>query len=975
MVPAVVSLMLSAVVGSAGAASASTATPRADRTAPGTTTYTAGRYIATFADDPVATYDGYQRGYRATKPALGAKLDAQARVAQDWTSHLRSTHDDALASVGALDKKVYDYTIATNGVAANLTAKQAEKLAKVPGVVSLAKDALAHPDTTYSPQFLGLTGERGLWSQLGGPRRAGAGTVVGVIDTGIWPESDAFKGNTRIPVPASWAGVCESGPEFPATTCNDKLIGARFFVDGFGATNIAPEEYLSPRDGEGHGSHTASTAAGNSGSKVVIDGKFLGRASGMAPGAKIATYKVCWTGAPGVATGCFNSDSVAAIDQAVADGVDVLNYSIGGSSESSIFDPVEQAFRRAANAGIFVAASAGNSGPGASTLDHPSPWLTTVAAATFRRAFQAVQLGDGTRYVGASTTGPLTTPAALVTSTSVKDAAATDNDARLCAPGSLDPAKVAGKVVQCDRGVIARIDKGFEVSRAGGVGMVLTNTSPNSLNGDYHPVPAVHLSDTDGAVVKAYIASAGTAATASIVPLTAAELAAAPQVPEITTFSSRGPSTTTGGDILKPDIAAPGNDVVAAVAPPFNHGRSWDFYSGTSMSSPHIAGIGALLIAKHPDWSPADIKSAMMTSARDTVSTAGDPFAQGAGFVVPTKAADPGLVYPATATEWRQYMVGQGALFGPPFDTLTGISGTDLNQASIAAGSLAGARTVTRTVRNVSRFPAYYRSSATLPGYTVTVSPSALAIKPGESKSFTVTMTRTTAPIGDWSKGSLTWTNWRHAVRIPITVNSVAIQAPAEVHAAAIADGSTPITVTPGASGTLTTTVSGLTPANVTSATVDTGPFDAANPAAGPGVTLQSVSVPAGTAVARFTLDALDAAADLDLFVYQGGALVGVSATGSGDEEVTIMAPAAGTYDVYVNGFTTPAGGEPYSLYDFEVPGTDAANLTITPNPTPVVGGTPTTLTATWTGLDALKRYLGVVSYSGATETTLVSIG
>src|SRR6185503_17812786 len=161
-------------------------------------------------------------------------------------------------------------------------------------------------------------------------------------------------------------------------------------------------------------------------------------------------------------------------------------------------------------------------------------------------------------------------------------------------------------------------------------------------------------------------ASAGVNAMAKIVPLTPAELAAAPKVPDITDFSSRGPSTTTGGDILKPDIAAPGNDVVAAVAPPSNHGRSWDYMSGTSMASPHIAGIGALLKALHPTWLPSEIKSAIMTSAGDTVSSAGDPFAQGAGFVNPNGAADPGLVYPTSANEYRQYLVGQGVVFSPP---------------------------------------------------------------------------------------------------------------------------------------------------------------------------------------------------------------------------------------------------------------------------------------------------------------------
>ena len=276
---------------------------------------------------------------------------------------------------------------------------------------------------------------------------------------------------------------------------------------------------------------------------VAIDGVPFedGIASGMAPGAKVAAYKVCWEGAKGIQPGCFNSDSVAAINDAVLDGVDVLNYSIGGTSESDALDAVAQAFRGASNAGIYVANSAGNNGPGVSTLDHPAPWVTTVAAATVRRSFQAVELGNGARYVGASTTPPLETPTSLVTSVSVKLAAASDADAKLCAPGTLDPASAAGKIVQCDRGVVDRIAKSFEVQRAGGVGMVMTNTSPNSLNGDYHPIPSVHVDEIARKAILDYLAAAGAGATAKIVPLTAAELAAAPQVPEIAAFSSAWP--------------------------------------------------------------------------------------------------------------------------------------------------------------------------------------------------------------------------------------------------------------------------------------------------------------------------------------------------------------------------------------------------------------------------------------------------
>ena len=675
----------------------------------------AGRYIVTFADEPVASYDGYKAGFRATQPAPGKKINPNSAAVKKWQKYLTATHDAALAKVGAV--KLYDYTVTNNGVAANLTAVQASKLARTAGVVGLSPDRLSQPDTTLTPEFLGLTAPGGLWAQLGGAPRAGAGLVVGVIDTGIWPESASFRGGTGIPVPADWHGKCVAGEQFPVTSCNDKLIGARYYLAGFGKKFINKSDYLSPRDGDGHGSHTASTAAGRQVTDVQIDGVTIdnGVASGMAPGAKVAAYKVCWTGEPGIADGCFNSDSVAAINDAVLDGVDVLNYSIGGTTESDALDSVAQAFRAASNAGVFVANSAGNSGPGASTLDHPAPWVTTVAAATHRRAFQAVELGDGQRFVGASTTAPLPNLTPFVTSLSVKLASATDANAKLCAPDTLDPAKAAGKIVQCDRGVVDRIAKSFEVRRAGGVGMVMTNTSENSLNGDYHLVPSVHVSHLARQPILDYIASAGTGATAKIVPLTPAELAAAPQVPEIAAFSSRGPSTTTDGDILKPDIAAPGVDVLAAVAPPFHFGRDWDLISGTSMASPHIAGLGALIKAAHPTWLPSEIKSALMTTTRDTVSSADDPFAQGAGFVNPNPAADPGLVYPTTPNEYRQYLVSLGVQFAPPFDTLTPVEASNLNQASIAVGKLTGTETVSRRVKNVDDASATYTATAVVP--------------------------------------------------------------------------------------------------------------------------------------------------------------------------------------------------------------------------------------------------------------------
>jgi len=941
--------------------------------------YKDGRYIVTFIDEPVASYDGYERGFAATRPAPGRKLDPSSPAVQAWQRHLEAKHDAALGRVGA--SKIYDYTVTNNGVSADLTGHQAASLAKMPGVVAVAEDELEQPDTTLTPSFLGLDQPgTGLWAQLGGAPNAGAGVVVGVIDTGIWPESTAFAGGSGIPIPADWHGKCQGGEQFSKRLCNDKLIGARYYTKGFGLSFIALEDYISPRDGDGHGSHTASTAAGNHGTNVTIDGNAIGTGSGMAPGAKVAAYKVCWEGRPGISPGCFNSDSVAAINDAVLDGVDVLNFSIGGSSESDVLDSVAQAFRGASNAGVYVANSAGNSGPGASTLDHPAPWVTTVAAGTHLRAFQAVELGNGARYVGASTTASLPTAQALVTSVSVKLAAADADDAALCVPGTLDPALAAGKVVQCDRGVVDRIAKSFEVQRAGGIAMVMTNTAPNSLNGDYHPIPSVHVDEVARAAILSYVEAAGATATAKIVPLTAAELAAAPQVPEIATFSSRGPSVTTDGDILKPDIAAPGVDVVAAVAPPFHFGRSWDYLSGTSMASPHIAGIGALMKAAHPTWMPSEIKSALMTTARDTVSSATDPFAQGAGFVNPNEAVDPGLVYPTGPNEYRQFLVGLGVQFAPPFDTLTPVSASDLNSASISIGKLAGTETVTRRVKNVGSTPATYTAAAIVPGFDVVVTPSVLTLAPGAEASFSVAFTLDEddpAPLDAWAIGSLTWTGAGNVARSPIALEPVAVSAPTEIHAVASADGSEDFEIVAGSLEPLTLTMSGLVGVTPVAGDVTTGEFDIADPVADADTDRYTVTVPADTKAARFDLDSLDDTADLDLFVYLDGEFLDLSASGAADEQVTLLAPDPGTYDVYVNGFATPGGSTGYSLANFVVPPVDAGNSTISPNPVPPPGelGTPSTVTVSWAGLDAAQRWLGVISYSGSDQVTYLSVG
>jgi hypothetical protein len=932
----------------------------------------AGKYIVMFDGIPAASYRGGVAGLAATRPAKGERMRPNRTEVVKYRAYLQKGHDRLLDTVGVPTKKrLYDYTVAFNGVAAKLTAEQAQSLAKSPKVSGIFANERRQLTTNESPEFLGLSGNGGVWDQLGGTGRggAGAGLVVGVVDTGIWPENPQvrFADSPKNRVPG-WAGICESGENFSQQDCTDKLIGARYFNSGIGRKNIAPYEYKSPRDYDGHGTHTLTTAGGSP-AEAVVDGTSYGTVSGMAPAAYVAAYKACWTDRSGD-NGCYSIDTVAAIDAAVADGVDAINFSIGAGSESSVLDPDEIAFLFAADAGVSVAASAGNEGPGASTTDHVSPWLTSVAASTFKVSEQVALLGNGKRYVGASSTASLpATPAVL--SSDVGAPGADPTEAALCYPGTLDSAAAAGKVVVCDRGVIARVDKSKAVKAAGGAGMVLVNTSPNSLNADLHFVPSVHVDEVKGAAIKHYVANAANP-TIAIVPVEAGE--STTEVPDVAEFSSRGPSTTTGGDILKPDIAAPGVDVLAGISPVTDAGRMWDLLSGTSMASPHIAGISLLIQQQHPDWSPAMVKSALQTTATDHVTTT-SPFEQGAGLVQPAPAGSPGLVYDAGWDDWLAFIDGQGL----DLEGVDPIDASDLNQATIGIGQLAGEQTVTRTVTNVGSAGTYKASVQGMPGVDVSVRPSTLSLAAGESASFTVTFTATdTATLDEWSTGSITWTKGSTAVRSAVTVKPVGVSAPGEVSGTG-ANGSVDVDVTSGFAGTMNTAVYGLVAGDAVdgSVAIDAGAFNDANPSTGPAVKAYPVTVAEGSTALRVDLDAINDASDLDLYLYNSaGELVAFSATGSGDEQITWAGVPAGEYTAYVHGWGGPSPSA-YTLTTYVVGDASEGNLTVSPSSVDVTVAEKTTFTFAWSGLDASQSYLGWVGYRKAGETvglTLVSV-
>lgn len=972
----------------------------------------AATYIVRLREAPVVAYDGSVPGYRATKPGKGRKIDPEDKDVVAYAGYLKNKHDAVLKGNGN-GQKVHSYVYTFNGFAAKLTGAEVVKLQASPDVVSVWRDEELKLDTNRTPAFLGLSAPGGLWSQLGGVDKAGEDIIIGMVDSGFWPESQSFsdrdaKGKLVYQNIPHWKGKCHPAEAFNASHCNQKVIGARYYNAGFGGDAAVkaryPNDFNSPRDGSSHGSHTASTAGGNSGVPASALGINLGEISGMAPRARLSIYKSCY--GDGDTSACFTSDSVAAIDQAVADGVDVINYSISGSTSSNV-NAVEVAFLFAADAGVFVATSAGNSGNTASTVAHNAPWTMTVAAGTHDRTYtSSVTLGNNVTYAGASVAGGLPfTPTILASDAALPVPAgisATDwatqvarcfssNDGGglvtppVGPPGPrLDPAKIAGKVVVCDRGTSARTDKSLAVKNGGGIGMILTNVTPGTIDPDLHAVPTVHVQNTDRAAIYAYVS--GTASPTS--KFAAGVLTGGVVAPDVATFSSRGPALASGGDILKPDIMAPGVAVLAAVSPatPVGSGGNFDFFQGTSMSSPHIAGIAALFKQRKPDWSVSMIKSALMTTAsqarndgsaiRDQATNAAtNSFAMGAGQVNPNKAVDPGLVYDAGFNDWLGFLCGTGEASGGACSTLK-IDPSDLNYPSIAIGALMGTQTVTRTVKNVGTSASTYTAAVTSPaGITTVVTPSSFTIAPGATQSYTVKFTRNGAPANAFAHGALTWNDGTHSVRSPIAVRPQLFLAPAEVTSNGAA---TSYNVTFGYDGNFNVVTRGMGAATSTAGSVADDPADDFH-RGGPGTMEFPVVIPPGTGAVRFALfdDEVDGAHDLDLYVFTSAtATTPFSSSGgsTSNEAVTLTigggAGSAGAIPLWivVHGFNTTAPTANFKLFQYNVPAAAAGNMSATA-PAAAVANTSAPIALSFSGLAPATRYLGIVQHRNGTSS------
>ncbi|KAL4202123.1 hypothetical protein AMTRI_Chr02g262100 [Amborella trichopoda] len=689
---------------------------------------------------------------------------------------------------------LYSYDRVAHGFSARILPSQADILRNFPEILSVRPERTYSLHTTRTPEFLGLSKDQGLWPNSDYAKDV----IIGVLDTGIWPERPSFSDNGLTTVPERWKGVCDSGAGkiLSGEFCNGKIIGARWFAKGYEAVNgkiNETEESPSPLDTEGHGTHTASTAAGALVSGADFYGYAAGEARGMATNARIAVYKICWK------TGCYDSDILAAMDQAVGDGVDVISLSVGSSHLAPEFDDDSIAIGAfgAARHGVVVSCSAGNSGPGPHTATNIAPWILTVGASTIDRDFPAdVILGDGTILAGVS----LYTGNRSPENFSVVLAA--DSGDRLCRKGRLIPAKVAGKTVVCERGITARVAKGLSVKDSGGAAMVLINTeeSGEELVADAHLLPATMVGQINGDKIRKYVRSANNPSAGILFrgTVTGKYATAAPMV---AAFSSRGPNYRSP-EILKPDVIAPGVNILAgwtgATGPTGleTDGRRWNFnvISGTSMSCPHVSGLAALLKNAFPHWSPAAVKSALMTTAYDsdnngsTIKDLADgkestPFVRGSGHVDPNRALDPGLVYDIKPEDYVAYLCALGydsvriAVFtgGKSVDCrVVGFAKSgDLNYPSFSMVFGPG-KTVakfSRTVTNVGDARSAYAASINGPdSVRIRVDPEKLVFgAQNQSLSYSVTFEYVEgySPL-DTCFGLLTWSDGRHDVKSPI---------------------------------------------------------------------------------------------------------------------------------------------------------------------------------------------------------------
>ncbi|XP_027354812.1 CO(2)-response secreted protease-like [Abrus precatorius] len=718
---------------------------------------------------------------------------------------IRNDHAQVLNSVIKRNERalVRNYEHGFSGFAARLSKEEANSIAQKPGVVSVFPDPVLKLHTTHSWDFLKYQTHVKIDTNPNTVSNSSSSsdTVIGILDTGIWPEAASFKDEGMGSIPSRWKGTCMKSQDFNSSNCNRKLIGARYYADPDGDEDGSDNTV---RDSIGHGTHVASTAAGVTVTNASYYGLAAGTASGGSPETRLAVYRVCSN------SGCRGSAILAAFDDAIADGVDVLSLSLGSPSvfrPDLTSDPIAIGAFHAVERGIVVVCSAGNDGPSSSTVVNDAPWILTVAASTIDRDFQSnVVLGGNKVITGrAINFSPLSHSPEypLIYGESAKTSSTDLAEARQCHPDSLEGNKVKGKIVVCDGK-----DDGYSTSekisivkQVGGIGVVHITEQNGAVASNFGDFPATEISSKDAATILQYINSTSNPM-ATVLP-TVSVLDYKP-APVVIYFSSRGPSTLSK-NVLKPDIAAPGVNILAAWigndaedVPKGKKPSLYNIISGTSMACPHVSGLAGSVKSQNPTWSASAIKSAIMTSAiqnnnlkasltTDSGSLA-TPYDYGAGEMTTSEPLQPGLVYETSTIDYLNFLCYIGLnittvkvisrtvpdSFSCPKD-LSSDHISNINYPSIAISNFYGKGpvNVTRTVTNVGEEDeTIYSSVVDAPsGVHVTLTPDKLQFTKSSKKlSYQVIFSSTSTSLKEDLFGSITWTNGKYNVRSPFVL-------------------------------------------------------------------------------------------------------------------------------------------------------------------------------------------------------------